>query len=81
MPGDSSGANSMDTAYPTWTQRVVAHLVSDPGAPALFSITSDRVDSWTRAEFASMTSGANDLLDTHGVAEGEVVPALLSPAS
>ena len=78
MPRNHSGGASMDTAYPTWTQRVVAHLVSSPDAPALFSVTSDRVDSWTRAELASMTSGANDLLDAHGVAEGEVVPALLS---
>ncbi len=74
MPGNSSS----DTGFPTWTQRVVAHLQSDPGAPALFSVTSDRVDSWTRAELASMTSGANDVLDGRGVAEGELVPALLS---
>jgi acyl-CoA synthetase (AMP-forming)/AMP-acid ligase II len=74
MPRNSSGG----TGFPTWTQRVVAHLLANPDSPALFSVTSDGVDSWTRGELTSMTSGATDILDGHGVAEGDLVPALLS---
>lgn len=62
----------------TWTQRVVEHLELDVDTPAVISVTPDRVESWTRAEFAAMTSGAIGLLDTSGVGDGEFVPALLS---
>jgi acyl-CoA synthetase (AMP-forming)/AMP-acid ligase II len=74
MPGNSSH----DAPFPTWTQRVLKHLSSDVDAPALFSVSTDRLESWTRAELAAMTAGANDILDKSGVAEGELVPALLS---
>jgi acyl-CoA synthetase (AMP-forming)/AMP-acid ligase II len=67
-----------DVPVATWTQRVLAHLQLDVDAPALFSVTSDGMESWTRAELASMTAGANDILDSSGVATGELVPALLS---
>jgi acyl-CoA synthetase (AMP-forming)/AMP-acid ligase II len=62
----------------TWTQRVLDHLGADVDNPAVISVTPDHVETWTRADLASMTAGASDLLDHHGVAEGELVPALLS---
>jgi acyl-CoA synthetase (AMP-forming)/AMP-acid ligase II len=74
MPASSS----RDAPFPMWTQRVVAHLEADVGAPALFSVSQDRVESWTRAELSGMTAGANEILDDTSVPEGEPVPALLS---
>ncbi|GAC1395499.1 MAG: fatty acid--CoA ligase family protein [Mycobacterium sp.] len=62
----------------TWTQRVVEHLGQDVDAPAIISVMPDRVESWTRSEFAAMTCGAIELLDASGVGDGEFVPALLS---
>lgn len=73
MPGSPASSASV-----TWTQRVVEHLREDVDTPAVISVTPDRVESWTRADFAAMTSGANALLDEHGVGSGEFVPALLS---
>jgi acyl-CoA synthetase (AMP-forming)/AMP-acid ligase II len=62
----------------TWTQRVVVELRHDVDTPAIISVTPDRVETWTRAQFTGMTSGANELLDASGVGDGEFVPALLS---
>ena len=62
----------------TWTQRVFGHLECEVDTPAIISVTPDRVETWTRAQFAAMTSGAIGLLDESGVGEGEFVPALLS---
>lgn len=66
------------TSYATWSQRVVHHLRRDVTTPAVISVTPERIENWTRAEFAAMTAGAGEFLNAHGVDEGEFVPALLS---
>jgi acyl-CoA synthetase (AMP-forming)/AMP-acid ligase II len=74
MPGSSS----REAPDATWAQRVVDQLGSDVNTPAVISVTSERIESWTRAGLSAMTAGANDFLDSCGVADGELVPALLS---
>ncbi|BBZ14888.1 hypothetical protein BST20_07590 [Mycobacterium branderi] len=56
-------------------------LLRDPQAPAIIS-SPDRC-TWTAATLLGMAAGAIELLDAHGAAPGQYVPALLStrPAS
>jgi acyl-CoA synthetase (AMP-forming)/AMP-acid ligase II len=62
----------------TWTQRVLDQLGSEIDTPAVISVTAEGLESWTRGELAALTAGASELLDSCGVAEGELVPGLLS---
>ena len=71
-------SSSSRTPSATWTQRVLDHLSRDTDAPAVISVTPDRVETWSRADLTAMTAGVAEVLDAGAAAEGEMVPGLLS---
>ena len=66
------------TPMGTWSQRVLYHLGRDVDVPAVVSVEPDRIEQYSRAEFAAMTAGACEFLDANGVTPGDEVAGLLS---
>ncbi len=67
----------------TWTQRVMRHLDTDLGEPALVAATPAGTETWTRGQLRTMVAGALELFDELAVPAHALVPALLTtrPAS
>src|SRR4051812_25013932 len=66
------------SGHRTWSQRVLDHLRQSPDRPAIASVTSGSIETWTGSELIARIAGAGTFLDEASIPAGELVPALLT---
>lgn len=68
----------MPSLNQTWSQRAVAALTAHPESAAVVAVDPASAEAVSGGELLRMTGGALDVLDTLGVAAGDIVPALVA---